>query len=45
MRGLSKQIFMIMHLVDIKMIEIKEFRIMKVQNIQRRLQAIRAQVK
>ena len=45
MRGLSKQIFMIMHLVDIKMIEIKEFRIMKVQNIQRRLQAIKAQVK
>ena len=45
MRGLSKQIFMIMHLVDIKMIEIKEFRIMKVQKIQRRLQAIKAQVK
>ena len=44
-RGLSKQIFIVMHLVNSKMINIKEFGMMKDQHIQTGFQAVKAQIK
>ena len=44
-RGMSKQILYIMHPVDSKMIEIKEFGMMKDQHIQKGFKAVKAQIK
>ena len=41
---LSKQIIMAMNLVDCRVLEAKDFKELKKQNVQRRLCAVKAQV-